>query len=66
MPWPPGPDQRGLNSPYPPGGEDPAPEQAQREERHYLWLLLAMVLAIVAGGFAISLLALALGYGGAA
>ncbi len=65
VPWPPGPDQRGLSSPYPPGGDDPEPEDARREERFYLKLLLGMVLAIVAGGFTISLIALALGYGGA-
>ena len=65
VPWPPRPDQRGLSSPYPPGWEDPEPEDARREERFYLKLLLGMVLAIIAGGFTVSLIALALGYGGA-
>ncbi len=47
---------RGLAAPYIRGGGDPDPEQGRREERFYLRLLIAMVAAIVLGGFAISLL----------
>lgn len=64
MPWPPGPDQRGLAAPYPPGGFDPDPESGLREERHYLRILVAMVAAIVAGGFTLSIIAIILGFGG--
>ncbi len=47
---------RGLAAPYIAGGRDPNPEQGRREERHYMRLLIAMVLAIVLGGFALSIL----------
>jgi hypothetical protein len=47
---------RGLAAPYIPGGRDPNPEQGLREERHYMRLLVAMVVAIVGGGFALSIL----------
>ncbi len=40
---------RGLNAPYIPGGEDPHPEEAARQERFYLRLLIAMVAVIVLG-----------------
>jgi hypothetical protein len=63
VPWPPRPDQRGLAAPYPPGGVDPDPDAGRREERVYLRLVIAMVLAIVLGGFAISFLGLFLGIG---
>lgn len=46
---------RGLESPYIPGGEDPEPEAAQREDRFYGRLLLIMVAAIVLGGFLIGI-----------
>lgn len=51
---------RGLAAPYIRGGLDPHPEEGQREERFYLRLLIAMVAAIVLGGFAISILYLLL------
>jgi hypothetical protein len=63
VPWPPRPDQRGLAAPYPPGGSDPDPGAGRREERFYLRLVIAMVLVIVLGGFAISFLGLILGIG---
>jgi hypothetical protein len=47
---------RGLSAPYIPGGHDPNPEQGLREERHYMRLLIWMVVAIVGGGFALSIL----------
>lgn len=62
--WPPSPDQRGLAAPYPPGGFDPAPEPGLAEERHYLKLLVAMILAIVVGSFAIGIIGLLLGFQG--
>lgn len=66
VPWPPRPDQRGLAAPYPPGGTDPNPDAGLREERHYLRLLLAMVLVIVVGGFVIGIIGLVLGFTGSA
>jgi hypothetical protein len=51
---------RGLSAPYIRGGGDPDPERGRREERFYLRLLIAMVGAIVLGGFGISLLYLVL------
>ncbi len=51
---------RGLAAPYIAGGRDPDPERGRREERFYLRLLVAMVAAIVLGGFAISILYLLL------
>lgn len=42
---------RGLSAPYIPGGRDPDPGDAEREERRYGKLLLAMVITIVAAGF---------------
>jgi hypothetical protein len=65
MPWPPAPDQRGLASPYPPGGVDPDPVAGRREERYYLRLLVAMVLLIVLSGFAVTILGLVLGFASA-
>ena len=62
VPWPPNADQRGLASPYPPGGGDPAPEAGQREERFYLRLLVGMVLLIVVGSLAIGVIGFALGF----
>ena len=66
MPWPPRPDQRGLSAPYPPGGTDPDPDAGQREDRYYLRLLVAMILLIVVGGFAVSILGFVLGFVGGA
>lgn len=51
---------RGLPRPYIPGGEDPDPERTAREERTLRRLLVAMVLTIILGGFALSILALIL------
>lgn len=62
MPWPPAPDQRGLASPYPPGGVDPDPVVGQREDRYYLRLLVAMILLIVLSGFAVTIIGLLLGF----
>jgi len=61
MPWPPASDQRGLASPYPPGGVDPDPVGGQREDRYYLRLLIAMILLIVLSGFAVTIIGLMLG-----
>jgi len=47
---------RGLDAPYIPGGEDPEPEAARREDRYYGRLLLIMVVAIVAGGFVLGIM----------
>ncbi|MEO8228657.1 MAG: hypothetical protein ABI628_02725 [Chloroflexota bacterium] len=62
VPWPPTAGQRGLASPFPPGGIDPAPDAGQREERLYLRLLVGMVLLIVLGGLGIGIIGLVLGY----
>ena len=42
---------RGLAAPYIPGGRDPDPERGLREERHYLRLLVIMVITLGLGGF---------------
>ena len=47
---------RGLDAPYIPGGEDPEPEAARREDRYYGRLLLIMVVAIIAGGFILGII----------
>ena len=52
---------RGLSAPYIPGGIDPEPEAARREERRNLRLLIAMVVVIVLSGFILGYVALALG-----
>ena len=52
---------RGLSAPYIPGGLDPDPEAALREERRNIRMLVAMVVAIVLSGFVLGYLALALG-----
>ena len=52
--------QRGLPRPYIPGGNDPNPEATARAERTYVRLLIAMVLVIVLGGFALSIAGLIL------
>jgi hypothetical protein len=44
---------KGLDAPYIPGGQDPDPDAGLREQRHYGKLLLAMILALVFGGFVI-------------
>ncbi len=42
---------KGLPTGYIPGGADPDPDHGLREERRYGKLLLAMVIALVLGGF---------------
>jgi hypothetical protein len=67
QPLPPDPDKydspraelaraRGLEAPYIPGGEDPEPEAARREERFYGRILVIMVVVIVLGGFVLGIL----------
>jgi len=48
---------RGLAAPYIAGGRDPDPDSGRREERFYGRLLLIMVIAIVAGGFVLGIIA---------
>jgi hypothetical protein len=45
---------------------DPEPDAGQREERFYLRLLVAMIVLIVVGGFAIGFIGLLLGFVGGA
>jgi hypothetical protein len=52
---------RGLSAPYIPGGRDPDQEAAERQDRRYLRLLLAMVIVIVLAGFVLGLIAALLG-----
>ena len=54
--------RRGLAAPYIPGGRDPDQAAAEREERRWLRLLVAMVLVIVAAGFVLGFLAAGLGF----
>lgn len=54
---------RGLSTPYIPGGRDPDPERARREERFYLRLLVIMVAVIVLSGFVIGIVATLTGVG---
>lgn len=42
---------RGLAAPYIPGGRDPDPVRARREERFYLRILVAMIAVLVLGAF---------------
>jgi hypothetical protein len=46
---------KGLEAPYIAGGRDPDPEPGLREERYYGKLLVAMVVALMFGGFVIGL-----------
>ena len=48
---------RGLEAPYIPGGEDPDPEVAEREDRYYGRLLVIMVIVIVTAGFVLGIIA---------
>jgi len=52
---------RGLDAPYIPGGDDPEPETARREERFYGRILVIMVAVIVTAGFVLGILAAILG-----
>jgi hypothetical protein len=54
---------RGLSTPYIPGGRDPDPEKAKREERFYLRLLVIMVVVIVLSGFVLGIAASLAGIG---
>ncbi len=54
---------RGLSTPYIPGGRDPDPDKARREERFYLRLLVAMVVIIVLSGFVLGIAATLAGIG---
>jgi len=49
--------QKGLPTGYIPGGDDPDHARALAEERRYLRVLLAMVIAIVLAGFVLGLIA---------
>ena len=46
---------KGLDQPYIAGGTDPDPEAGLEEDRHYGKLLLAMVAALMFGGFIIGI-----------
>jgi hypothetical protein len=54
---------RGLSTPYIPGGRDPDPDKAGREERFYLRLLVIMVVVIVLSGFVLGIAASLAGVG---
>ena len=54
---------KGLEAPYIAGGRDPDPEPGLAEERHYGKLLIAMVVALMFGGFVIGI-AIAVAFGG--
>ncbi|MBA2719352.1 MAG: hypothetical protein H0U52_08960 [Chloroflexi bacterium] len=54
--------KRGLATPYIPGGRDPDPAAAAREERRLLRILLAMVITIVLSGFVLGIIAALLGF----
>ena len=56
--------RRGLAAPYIPGGRDPDQANAEREDRRYLRILLAMVIVIVAAGFVIGFVAALAGLDG--
>jgi hypothetical protein len=48
--------RRGLDAPYIAGGEDPDPEAGRREERHYLRILVVMIVIVVLSGFVLGYL----------
>ena len=48
---------KGLDQPYIAGGIDPDPEAGLEEDRHYGKLLLAMVAALMFGGFIVGIIA---------
>lgn len=49
--------QRGLASPYIAGGRDPDQAAADAEDRHWLRILVIMVVVIVLAGFVLGILA---------
>ncbi len=53
--------KRGLSTPYIPGGRDPDQAAADAEDRHYLKLLLVMVIVIVLSGFVVGIIAAIVG-----
>jgi hypothetical protein len=55
---------RGLAAPYIPGGRDPDQAQADRQDRRYLKLLVAMVVTIVLAGFVLGFVAVLAGLNG--
>jgi hypothetical protein len=55
---------RGLAAPYIPGGRDPDQARADREDRRYLKLLVAMVVTIVLAGFVLGFVAVLAGLNG--
>lgn len=48
---------RGLAAPYIAGGLDPDYETTRRRERRTLWLLIAMVIAVILSGFVLGYMA---------
>jgi hypothetical protein len=54
--------RRGLATPYIPGGRDPDQAGAEREDRRYLRILLAMVIVIIAAGFVLGFAAALAGF----
>ena len=56
--------RRGLAAPYIPGGRDPDQANAEREDRRYLRILLAMVVVIIAAGFVLGFVAALAGLDG--
>lgn len=53
--------EKGLRTPYIPGGTDPDPEAGRAQDRRYGTWLLIMVVAIVASGFIVGILTALLG-----
>jgi hypothetical protein len=53
--------RRGLQQPYITGGDDPDLEEAIREERPYVRILVGMVVAIIVLGFVLGFLGAMLG-----
>jgi hypothetical protein len=49
--------QRGLSTPYIPGGRDPDQTAAEHEDRRYMRILIAMVVVIVLAGFVLGVIA---------
>jgi hypothetical protein len=47
---------KGLEAPYIAGGTDPDPGPGLAEERHYLRLLIWMVVALILGGFVLGII----------
>jgi hypothetical protein len=56
--------RRGLATPYIPGGRDPDQARADAEDRRYVRILVVMVVAIVAAGFVLGMIAALAGFDG--